>query len=51
MSKTSINFKATDDFKNALDQYCKDRDISVSSFIKSLVAEVLIKNKYLEENK
>ena len=44
-----INIAVTNDFKSALERFCKDREISISSFIKSLVAEILIDNKYLEE--
>ena len=45
-----ITFVVTDKFKEALDNYCKDRNISKSDFIKSLVAEELINKKYLEVN-
>jgi len=44
----NISFSATGEFRDALDQYCKDHGgISMSSFIKDTVAERLIKEKYL----
>ena len=38
----------TKEFKEALENYCNDRSLSMSSFIKTLVAEKLIEKKYLE---
>jgi len=44
----SVTFLVTEKFKEALEKYCKDRNISMSSFIKGLVAKELIEEKYLE---
>jgi len=45
--KESVTFLVTKEFKNALEKYCNDRNITMSGFIKSLVADKLIKEKYL----
>ena len=50
--KESITFLVTKEFKNALENYCNDRNLTMSGFIKGLVADKLIEKKYLkEENK
>lgn len=46
-----ITFVITKKFKKALENYCSDRNITISSFVKSVVAEELIKENYLEVSK
>jgi hypothetical protein len=44
-----ICFVATEAFVRALDNYCNDRSISKSSFIKDLVGSKLINENYLKK--